>query len=404
MIQFAQPLFLWALAGLTLPVAIHLLSRKEGKVIKMGSLRHLQETRTQQFKGIKLNEILLLVLRSLLVLLFVFLLSGLHWKNESNKRWVVVEKGLEQHNLTTKFIDSLKSQGFEMHWLQENFPLENIVVEKEKINYWQVIEELEQQNLEQAVVFSHSLLEDFTGPRQTMISAIQWITVPTKPSDFIVETIQTPDQFLIRRGHSQEDVTNFETQQVNAVPDSIQPKPQSIYNVSILSEPEFENDRRIVKASLDAIAKTLLVKINVAVVSSEKLPPFDWLICLCDKEILLSDSTKLISYQVNQSDQLIEQVSKNRWVFTKRLTVETARNENLSLQLASLMMNEKEKWKSVAHQDRRILPDSVLFNGKKSNVIEARADELPEPMNRLLLLLFLLTLLIERVLAYKRNQ
>ena len=38
------------------PVAIHLLSRKEGKVIKVGSLRHLRETTTRQFRSLKPNE------------------------------------------------------------------------------------------------------------------------------------------------------------------------------------------------------------------------------------------------------------------------------------------------------------------------------------------------------------
>jgi len=73
--QFKQPILLWALAGLIVPLAIHLLSRKEGQVIRLGSLRHLRETSTQQFRGIKLNEILLLALRSLLVILFVLLIN-----------------------------------------------------------------------------------------------------------------------------------------------------------------------------------------------------------------------------------------------------------------------------------------------------------------------------------------
>ena len=65
--QFAQPIFLWALAGLSVPIAIHLLSKKEGKVIRLGSLRHVREKSTQQFKSIRLNEWLLLALRCLIV-------------------------------------------------------------------------------------------------------------------------------------------------------------------------------------------------------------------------------------------------------------------------------------------------------------------------------------------------
>jgi len=96
--NFFNPIFLWALAGLSIPVGIHLLSRKEGKLIKLGSLRNLQETSTKQFRGIKLNEIVLLSLRCLLIIILCLLLSGLYWNSSSVKKWVVVEKGLDIEN------------------------------------------------------------------------------------------------------------------------------------------------------------------------------------------------------------------------------------------------------------------------------------------------------------------
>ena len=114
MIQFAQPVFLWALAGLAVPIGIHLLSRKEGKVLMMGSLRHLRATSTQQFRGIKLNELVLLVLRCLLIVLFIFLLSGFHFGSEHNRRWLVVEPGLETNLAVKKNMDSLTAQGYEV--------------------------------------------------------------------------------------------------------------------------------------------------------------------------------------------------------------------------------------------------------------------------------------------------
>ena len=79
--MLTQSAWLWGLVALALPVAIHLLSRKEGRVVPLGSLRHLRETTSQQFRGIKLNEYLLLALRILLLILFVLLLAGLFWKN-----------------------------------------------------------------------------------------------------------------------------------------------------------------------------------------------------------------------------------------------------------------------------------------------------------------------------------
>src|SRR5215510_3306616 len=92
----ANPVYLWTLLGLAVPIAIHFLSRKEGKVIKLGSIRHVQETSTQQFKGIRLNEIFLLILRCFLIALLVLLVSGLQF-NQANGRWILLEKGTEKN-------------------------------------------------------------------------------------------------------------------------------------------------------------------------------------------------------------------------------------------------------------------------------------------------------------------
>src|SRR5882757_3378294 len=103
----ANPIFLWALAGLSVPVTIHLLSRKEGKILKLGSLRHVQETSTQQFRGIRLNEIVLLLLRCALIAIFSLMLAGIFLAASNNLKWVLVEKGLEGQQRISTMIDSL---------------------------------------------------------------------------------------------------------------------------------------------------------------------------------------------------------------------------------------------------------------------------------------------------------
>src|SRR6478735_8889858 len=91
---FANPIWLWGFSALSIPLAIHLLSRKEGKVIAMGSLRHLKDANTQQFKSLRLNEIVLLLLRSLIIILLVLFLSGLQIHKTSKQKWVLVENEL----------------------------------------------------------------------------------------------------------------------------------------------------------------------------------------------------------------------------------------------------------------------------------------------------------------------
>jgi len=404
--QFTQPILLWALAGLMVPLAIHLLSKKEGQVIRLGSLRHLRETSTQQFRGIKLNELLLLALRSLLVILFVFLISGLYWNYADDKRWIVVEKGVEKISTAKKLIDSLEAQGFERHALQNGFPLEYTSSAESSATNWHLIESLQQQKLEQVVVLSHSRAEDFTGARRSMNSNIQWITFPADPHEFIAEEIQqTPDRILVRKGFSNSAYTRFETVKSNAsLPDSIPIKELPVISILLVSDADFETDKIIIKAALDAITKTLPIQINLQETTPETVSEVspDWLIWLSKKSFVAEDSVKVISSRFHSSPKILEQVSENFWELTKRLNIETAREGNLTLRLATLLIDENKKWSKIAEHDRRTLPDSILFAGK-SRPSKMEAGVVP-PMNKYLILLLIFILLTERLVAYHRNQ
>ena len=225
MIQFAQPIFLWALTALAVPIGIHLLSRKEGKVVKMGSLRHLRETSTQQFKGIKLNELLLLALRCLLIILFVGLLAGFQWSSTDAKKWVLVEPGLENHPRVKQVIDSLEANGFEGRWLQGGFPL----LEQQQVgevNYWRAIDDLNNENVSRAIVFSRSTIKDFEGMRPEMNSVITWVSIPDGPSEFVLQALKkNENQFLIRKGIATSEKISFTTEQALALPDSLVAEP-----------------------------------------------------------------------------------------------------------------------------------------------------------------------------------
>jgi hypothetical protein len=405
--QFAQPIMLWALAGLSIPIAIHLLSRKEGKVIYLGSLRHLQETSMQQFRGIKLNEILLLILRCLLIILFVFLISGLTSNNYGSKRWLLVEKGVEENLTARNLIDSLTSQGFEWHSLEEGFAKQGVSTPKAPIINWHLIESLQRQELDQAIVLSSSRVENFKGMRSAITKNIQWLTFPTSPNNFVVEAMeQSPDRVLVRKGHSEADYTSFETSVTTApLSDSISAKKTPTISIVLVSDAEFDHDKRMMKSALDAITKTLPIHIDLREANPEAVSTLstDWLVWLSTKSVSLHDSIKVISYKSNPSDQIVTRVSENHWTLNKRLTIETSRQENLTLKLATLLIDEKEKWKQVASQDRRSLPDSILFSGMTSSSTQVEAGISP-PLNKYLLVLFLVLLVAERFLSYQRNQ
>jgi hypothetical protein len=130
MLRFLSPFWLISLLAVAVPVAIHVLSRKAGKKIKVGSIRFLEASASHRLKSLKLSEIPLLLLRAALVAILALLLAQPYWQEkpklgEANPRgWVLVAPELlsnlprsHQH-----LIDSLVAAGNELHLLAPEFP------------------------------------------------------------------------------------------------------------------------------------------------------------------------------------------------------------------------------------------------------------------------------------------
>jgi hypothetical protein len=120
-VQFLYPIGLLALAGLIVPLIIHLWNVKQGKTIKIGSIALLGESSRASSKSFKLNDWLLLVLRCLLLVLLAFILAQPYLKkiiSGNNKAgWILVEKAIfpQVFKAHSKTIDSLIKKGYEIH-------------------------------------------------------------------------------------------------------------------------------------------------------------------------------------------------------------------------------------------------------------------------------------------------
>ncbi len=406
MMQIAQPLFLWALAGLAIPISIHLLSRKEGSVIKMGSLRHLRETSTQQFKGIKLNELLLLALRCLLIVLLVGLISGVNLKDTSPRKWVVVEPELAQHPTVQSFADSLVSQGYEWHWLAPGFPVRTESGEQPSENYWTLLHELRKTNLSSAVVFSNSHASNFQGLRASADSTITWITIPSEQNQFIAHTIQKgPQDFLVRQGYSAATGTRFKSSSTNTLPDSIEATPLRTINVLLVHDESHTVDKQILKAALLAIPKIIPVNFEIeeTLISGKTETTAKWMIWLSEKEPTLA-ADKMMVMRPAVYEKLFSQQKNNQWHINQRLSVEVAQREHLSIQLAELMLQDSALTSRIKEHDRRAISVSILAGGTNHSTSTLKASVADPTPNTFLVVLFLLLLLVERIIAYKRNQ
>jgi len=81
--SFLNPIALWALLGICIPVLIHLWNGKQGKTIAWAAMGFLDEVEKRVSKGLKFENWLVLLLRVLIILFFVLLLSQLFWLGKS---------------------------------------------------------------------------------------------------------------------------------------------------------------------------------------------------------------------------------------------------------------------------------------------------------------------------------
>lgn len=401
--KLANPIYLWSLLGLLVPIAIHLLSRKEGKVIKLGSIRHVQETSTQQFKGIRLNEWVLLLLRCALIIVLSLILSGLYI-DRKNGKWLVVEDGTQKSERVRVMIDSLEKQGYETHWLSNSFRSFKSSPGSSQLNYWSAIRQLGKQNLEEAVVFSFARMGKFKGNQYALPPHIKIIPVETHEKEFLLEAVQEKDSVNLRMGVTNPSSTYFYNRRVKFASDTIKVKQPQQIKIMLIADAARIREKKILKAAVLAIDQVT----SSSLVVTEKKPAeisdsdsADWYFWMTDEK-LPKTSASVLQWNPASFDQLIEEIEVKRWILTQPLTEETALNENLMISLGSLLTTDSSLQKISAQHDQRALPELMAWPSIKSNeaAIFTHSPGLPS----FLFILFVLLLSVERYLSYLKNQ
>ncbi|WP_426670858.1 BatA domain-containing protein [Mucilaginibacter sp. McL0603] len=152
-------IWLFALAALGIPVAIHLWNIKRGKTLKVGSIS-LITAASQNSRSLKLHDLLLLLLRCLLLALVAFVLAMPSWQRHIStsqlKGWVLIPKESlkETYQKFKPEIDSLNKAGYEFHYFNQGFEkadlnkaLTDTISFKHNTNasYWTLVQQLDGQ-------------------------------------------------------------------------------------------------------------------------------------------------------------------------------------------------------------------------------------------------------------------
>ncbi len=193
--QFLYPIGLLALAGMLIPLLIHLWNIKQGKTLRIGSIALLGESSPLSSRSYKFTDLLLLLLR-LLILLFIAILIAKPVLDRSDKKttdkgWVLLKKQqlvpvYEKHRKT---IDSLLKAGYSIHDFAPGFqqiPLTDTLNSVNSndtlsIGYFNLLQVLNQQKKAgfKTVVFADQKLGDFGEVMPSLDIDLKWIPLPS---------------------------------------------------------------------------------------------------------------------------------------------------------------------------------------------------------------------------------
>jgi hypothetical protein len=419
MISLSHPGFLWALAGLGIPIAIHLVSRKEGNVIYMGSLRHLDVSVTRQFKTIRLNQLLLLILRILLISILVLILSGAFWRSASSlKKWMLFENGTENDQGIRSLRDSLEKLGYESRSLSKDFPPLKDTAATSADCYWSLSETLCALPLSDVIIFAWMKADKFQGKRISLPGNQHWIAVEPNPVDFLSEAqVWGNDSLCVRLGHSNSTETEFESLRLKSTSadpwfkmanyrDSVRiTSPQPI-SIELVRDDDAGSDVRIMKAALvtlqHAFPRTIALSEGTA---KNKFQKVDFVIWLSKKTQPPMDSSRLIFPGECENCASLLENENNHWILTRHLTQAIAISENLTLELAKILLASQDKRTTDAKHDQRVLSSSMEWSPAPSERI-ASVGSLSAIKNAesYLFLIFAIILVVERIVAFSRKQ
>jgi hypothetical protein len=396
---------------LVIPFGIHLLSRKEGKVILVGSIRHLQESETAQFSSIRLNEILLLILRCLIIILISIFMAGINVNLFSPERskWLVVGAEIEKQ-IPLGTLDSLIKQGYEKHYLSDNFPISNKGPRQKQKSYWYLAEQLRQKNID-AVVFSTNKLGDFFGERISKPENVRWITVEQKDTLNVIGGLDlNKDSVWIRNALTTADLTQLMDKKILKIALDGEDErglisKNDLITAAIYFTPEFANDAKIIQASLLTIKSLIPIKLKIEQNPTESKNA-DWTFWLSNEKNSVLDENAFALVDLKDrnipllisNDQSIYKTGVNAsWLFTKRLTQGDAIQEKLPMQLASILLPKfgNEKYSTA-------LPEEFTWSPMDQHLASMNVEE-SQTLNLILFFLISTFALLERWIAFRRK-
>lgn len=397
--EFLNPYIFWGSLAISIPIVIHFWHQKKGKVIAWAATQWLSEKNLQQSRGIRLDNILLLIIRCLILLLLTFILSKplIKWVKSSVERekiHLIQPNKLLIENYKFEIEEALK-KGEKCYWLSTKpiqfnniedipqQPLKNIDAQKMQIAINEISEKISNQTLELYFINQYALAK------------IPAIFIPT---DFnlhsvIDSTKQTKFLSFSENKKSYVDESNL----LKTVNNNTQIKGESIHN-GILKVGIFNADvieKKQILASLAALKETYEWEFDI---ENEAKTDKKYDIVFSDKPMQTSENSLVFFTGTRFWKTLPTQKVKNVFYFSDLLKPQT--NEWVFNGQLPEVLGEKiidfyglSSAKSLSVNELKKLFQVQKYPQKSSS----------EWFFKSLLLIFVLLLSLERWLAITKN-
>jgi hypothetical protein len=337
LLQLTQSIWLWAIAGIAVPIIIHLWNVKQGKTLKVGSIAFLTESARSHSTSLKLSELLLLLLRCLLIVVLAHLLTKPFWEKEvditKEKGWLLIEKDQVKtaYNKFKPQIDSLLKTGYSFHYFNDEFKeakFEDALkdnVEEGKTNqqsHWTLLKELNQKVPAKLPVylFTNNQLQQFSAGRPDLDLNLKWTSyiIDDTASTWIESAYETSaDSIRIVLGNSSSTGTYYSYQNITQQTSNIKfdvnveagktivtyietatgslrnsVEVDTSTNLITIYTDKFSTDAFYLKAAMDAIRDFTHRKMKTTIENNiQNIPTSKWIFWLSETEMPSSFNT-----------------------------------------------------------------------------------------------------------------
>ncbi len=431
--SFLHPLYLWALLGLTIPIAIHLWSKKDGKTIKIGSIKLLSEEDSKQSSSIAINELLLLFLRISLIILVVLIMAEPQIKRDNINTPItyIIEPSLINNKDISSLIDSLKVES-SVRLLQNDFPeLSDGTYDRTNYsvpNYWKLARDMQALHTDSIVVFTSGFASGLKGKRPTINKHIEWIVLDQEiPKEQAIDIALKKDSIEILTASSNFQNLSFKKEKIsltasnikiNASKDSITfsqhgkkeqhlLKTETLLKVLLVYDTKLVNESTYIEAGLKTISTYLdrPIEILKTQVSTEiDMPTYTHIVWLSEASFPKHLSRTLI-YKPNAfaTDIITKGASKDEFYLTRHLDAENIIDDHLTEHLVFWLGLHPGLEEKIKHLDKRVVNKTTIAAIFKDAKTDSKYIQTLS-ISKWLWILLALLLLIERIAAHIRKQ